>query len=307
MKLMYGTDECKKDITNIVLSTCLFSNKIIIPDNDNIRELLFDDNNLAKNKYVELNDDFGNSSKFYQHQFIKIDINENLCLHDEINYKDFLKNIHNTLILKYGSFDEEYPEQLMTVKFLTSDMKVVELGGNIGRNSLIISSMLSDSKNHVVLECNELIASQLKENRDLNKLNFHIETCALSKRKLYLLCDKENNPSWLTCDDISKRKKFKKISTISYQNLKNKYNLEFDVLIADCEGGLYYILVDDEHILNDFRMIILENDFIHDEHKNFVDNCFLNHNFIRIYKESHPYKSKIDNFYEVWIKKNSSK
>jgi SAM-dependent methyltransferase len=43
---------------------------------------------------------------------------------------------------------------------------------------------LANQQNLVTLESNLEIAAQLKENRDANQLQFHIETSALSKRKL---------------------------------------------------------------------------------------------------------------------------
>ena len=60
----------------------------------------------------------------------------------------------------------------MEVMYIKSYDIVLELGGNIGRNSCIITSLLNDSKNLVVFESFDTIAQQLKENRDLNNLNF---------------------------------------------------------------------------------------------------------------------------------------
>jgi hypothetical protein len=71
----------------------------------------------------------------------------------------------------------------MAVRYLTGKESVLEIGGNIGRNSLVIASILNNS-NFVTLECDTNIAAQLVENRDLNNFNFHIESSALSKRRL---------------------------------------------------------------------------------------------------------------------------
>lgn len=72
----------------------------------------------------------------------------------------------------------------MVVRYLTGDEKVLEIGGNIGRNSLIIASILKNNDNFVTLECDVNIAKQLTENRNLNNFKFHIEQTALSNRKL---------------------------------------------------------------------------------------------------------------------------
>ena len=52
------------------------------------------------------------------------------------NIDNKIKNIHSKLKIKHGSFDEELPEQKMAVKYLNGNEKVLEIGGNIGRNSL---------------------------------------------------------------------------------------------------------------------------------------------------------------------------
>lgn len=61
------------------------------------------------------------------------------------------------------------------------DDVVLEIGGNVGRNSCVIASILKDSSNLVVIESSQEIATQLNENRELNGLNFSIVSKALSK------------------------------------------------------------------------------------------------------------------------------
>lgn len=97
-----------------------------------------------------------------------------------------INEIHSKLQLKYGSFEEELPEQKMAVKFLTGNEKVLEIGGNIGRNSLVIAYILNKNNNNdfVVLESDFNIYNQLVENRNINNFKFNIENAALSKRPL---------------------------------------------------------------------------------------------------------------------------
>ena len=98
------------------------------------------------------------------HKQIKINIqnNEIICLTDS-DIETKLTDIQNKLVLNHGKFYDEYPEQRISVRYLTGNEKVLEIGGNIGRNSLIISSILKDSSNLVVLECNKEIAEQIIE------------------------------------------------------------------------------------------------------------------------------------------------
>ena len=53
------------------------------------------------------------------------------------NVQEMLNKIHNTFKIKYGSFNEEYPEQEMACMFIKSNDYVLEIGGNIGRNSIL--------------------------------------------------------------------------------------------------------------------------------------------------------------------------
>ena len=61
--------------------------------------------------------------------------------------------------------NEEYPEQVMSVLFFEPDDKVLELGSNIGRNTLVISSLLKDSSNLVTLETDSV--KELEYNKKL--------------------------------------------------------------------------------------------------------------------------------------------
>jgi len=83
-----------------------------------------------------------------------------------------LEQLQNSLDLKYGSFSEELIEQKMSYKFIKPDDKVLELGSNIGRNSLIISSLLSYSSNLVTLEMDPIFYKKCIENRNNNNLKF---------------------------------------------------------------------------------------------------------------------------------------
>jgi predicted O-methyltransferase YrrM len=73
-----------------------------------------------------------------------------------------------------GSFQEEKTEQLMAVKYIKSTDVVLEIGGNIGRNSLVIASLLNDPKNLVVLESDPGSSGILKKHAELNNLSFSV-------------------------------------------------------------------------------------------------------------------------------------
>ena len=222
----------------------------------------------------------------------------------DISITQKLADLHSKLKLNHGNFSEEYPEQEMVAMYIKPDDIVLELGGNIGRNSCIIASLLNDSKNLVVFESFNIIAQQLKENRDLNNLNFHIEDCAISKCDLYQKDWNTKPDNEMNSEDYNN---WTKIKTSTWSDIKNKYNIVFDTLVVDCEGALYYILRDEPTFLENFKKIIIENDFQNHNHKLYVDEEFKKFNFKRVYVKELVNGPDMFNyikeyFYEVWEK-----
>ena len=81
-----------------------------------------------------------------------------------------------------------------------------------------------------------------------------------------------------------------------------KYNIEFDTLVLDCEGAFYYILMDMPEILNNIKLIIMENDYYDISKKNYVDEILMKNNFYVDYQESGGWGPCFNNFFEVWKK-----
>jgi FkbM family methyltransferase len=219
----------------------------------------------------------------------------------ENSYEEKLQNIHSNLKIGYGDFSEEYPEQLMVVRYLTGNEKVLEIGGNIGRNSLVISYILSlnNNNNFVALESDNDISNILKYNRDLNKMTFHVESSALSKRKLI-------QKGWDTICSDELLDGYKNVNTITFKELLDKYNIDFDTLVLDCEGAFYYILMDMPEILDNIKLIIMENDYYDINHKKYIDELLISKGFYVDYVEKgvplafQKFPDTCNNFYEVW-------
>jgi FkbM family methyltransferase len=193
---------------------------------------------------------------------------------------------------------EELNEQKLAVKYLTGNEKVLEIGGNIGRNSLVIGSILNRQNNsdYVVLESDPHSAALLTENRDLNCLRFHIEDRALSKRQLI-------QKGWQTIVSEEVLEGYLRVSTVTYEEIVEKYNIVFDTLILDCEGAFYYILQDMPEILQNVQLIIVENDYLDTEHKAYVDSVLKDKGFYVDYVEIGgwgPDTPCYSCFYEVW-------
>jgi FkbM family methyltransferase len=299
MKIYYGVENEYQDITNYFIK-----DQIFIPSNDADRSLIFGDPKPNLLKHIKIEDDERNIQLYSSDESVYL-TKKNQKFKNE--FYDLTK-IHSKLDFKHGNLFEEYPEQCLTCQFIRPNDTVLEIGGNIGRNSCIIASILNDSSNLVVLESNKDTATKLKENRDLNGFNFGIISKALSKIELFQW-------KWKTISkDILEQKiqepdeEWFPIETISWAELKKLYPYEFNVLVLDCEGSFYYILKDEPEFLKGIEKILIENDFDTVEQKNFVSEKFIQEGFYccTTLKGSWPPNPLNDCFYEVWLKSISN-
>jgi FkbM family methyltransferase len=294
MKIYYGTPECQIDVTDICYTELLHGDIIVIPPGDIIRARIFTDpvHGVVKKIFVQLKDD-DNIVEYSHVLSIHINIVEHTITLDFIYSKLF--QIHSQLKIIGGSFTDEIEEQKMSYKYLKGDEKVLEIGGNIGRNSMIIAYLLGENQNNlVVLESDENSANVLRQNRKLNNMNFHIENSALSKRKLI-------QRQWDTIPSDELLNGYKWVNTITLEELRAKYKIQFDTLVLDCEGAFYYILMDMPDIMDNIKLIIVENDYHDISHKEYIDTVLQQNNFNRTYVQSGGWHLPCSQFfYEVW-------
>jgi len=215
-----------------------------------------------------------------------------------------LQRIHSKLNVIHGNMEDEYPEQLMAAMFIPKKAKVLELGANCGRNSLVIASILKSSKNLVSVESSPESVKSLQENRDANGFQFYIEDSAISKVPLI-------QSGWNTMPSEVDLPGWYRVKTISFKELQAKYQINFDTLVVDCEGALYYILRDEPEMLNNISLIIIENDFNERQQMLEVQDLFIKNGLQCVYNEPFTYEGEIcegcracgGNFYQVWKKK----
>ena len=302
MKIEYGTQDHRIDVTAICYNTLCMKDWITIPQNDEARARCFTDPLFGVLKSIFIT--YEDQTLVYDHtQTVYINLSSNLIsttipesmLSDQDRANKKLSTIHSQLRIQHGSFQDEFPEQQMATRYLTGSEKVLELGGNIGRNSLVIASILGNNLDFVVLECDANTVTQLTENRDLNHFQFFIEPSALSKRPLI-------QRGWETIVSDTVLDGYKPVSSITYDDLIAKYNIDFDTLVIDCEGALYYILQDMPEMLDHISLIIMENDYHDITHKEYVDKILKEKNFVVDYVESGGWGPCYANFYEVWKK-----
>jgi len=314
MKFLYGALGTFIDVSPIILSKLIKSNVVYLPKNDLTRASFFTDpivNVVKVIKIIKDNKEFDISHDTCA--FIDMSTQEIYTeqIPDHIRYlypqeyleqsyeylKKTLQQFHQGIQLKYGSVYEELPEQYMALRYLTGNEKVLEIGANVGRNTIIIQSILHKKNNTqlVALECDPKSAAQLQENRDLNNMYFHIENSALSKRKLI-------QKGWDTIASNVLLDGYVAVKTITWEELCMKYNIEFDTLVLDCEGAFYHILQDMPEMLQHINMILMENDYHDITHKEYVDHVLTQNRFRCVYREAGGWGPCSSRFFETWKK-----
>ncbi len=295
MEFFYGVKYNLLRVTDLYTDKIQKNIKIVIPASETERSSLFGDPIYGTVKKMYITNKSGNLVEFDDTCEITIEngdiyVNSSYIIHNK------LLDIQSKILIHHGTFDEEFPEQKMLLKYLTGNEKILEIGGNIGRVSLIASYILNDSNNIVTLETDIENCKKLEENREINKFHFKIEPSALSKRKLI-------QKGWNTIPSDTLLDGYKWVNTITLNELREKYNINFDTLILDCEGAFYYILMDMPEILDNINLIIMENDYSDISHKKYVDSVLIKNNFYIDYSEMGGGGVCITDFYEVWKKK----
>lgn len=306
IKVFYGVEGKYKDVTELTEILCVDGNILNIPSGEYNRCGLYGDPlpGILKHMKVDINNidtilapdrSFTlnlTSDIIFDYKPSIVRFSPDDKIRDPI---DRLENFHRNLKFN-GDIRTEYPEQLMAVMFIKPNDKVLELGSNVGRNTLTIATILSDQNNLVTLECDPKSFKILLKHRDANDYYFRAENSALSKSRLA-------QKDWDTVpfeNDIPKG--FVEVSTISFVDLQNKYDIKFDTLVADCEGALYYIFQDFPEMLDGISKIIMENDYNNIDHKNKVNEIMKSKGFVRIYHQGGGWGPCKAFFYEVWEK-----
>jgi FkbM family methyltransferase len=270
MKFLYGHTDNYVDVSSAIFEKCLKDDGIYIPAGDGERcDIIGNDPYPNILKHIIVIDDSNNKYVYNATKEVNIKFNSiKNQLTDSKNPRNWWKTLGifiknpverlnslqkriNLSRVGWGGFEYEYPEQLMVMRFLNANNKVLEIGGNIGRVSHIIQTIIDNPTDHVIMECDTKLAADLRFNLNLNTFTkVPIETAALSKVKLYMAGDHGPRP----LDDFKESEKPIEVPTISYSDICKKYNIDFDTLVADCEGSLYYIFKEDPDMLNNINI-----------------------------------------------------
>lgn len=292
-KVEYGAGSVYRDVTDIIIKKLSRRGTIFIPQNDGERAHHFGDPlpGVVKEVVITLEERGKLKRLTYPHGMIglvDLPIASRKISYQELNHVSSpakkLKKIHKSLLLSGGSLSEEYPQQLHIAEFISQDAKVLQLGANIGRNSLIIASLLQDDRNLVAVECNAVKANILECNKHNNQFNFYVETSAIS----------DHNECIKSLGVVDGK-------TITLPDFMEKYQIYFDTLVVNCEGALFHILRSYPKLLYGINLVIVENDYPSYDQKVYVD-CIFRDFGLEIIRSNPGPSSRVceSNFYEVW-------
>lgn len=149
-------------------------------------------------------------------------------------------------------------EQDLAKQYILENDIVLELGARYGSVSCIINSKLNNKNNQVVVEPDDRVWDALEKNKVNNNCEFNIIKGFISNKKLDLInlgvCLGGYGATFIESNDT-------KIPSYSLDEIINKYNLNFNVLVADCEGFLEVFFDENPNFYDNLRLIIFEADY----------------------------------------------
>jgi FkbM family methyltransferase len=140
----------------------------------------------------------------------------------------------------------EHIEQRLAQKYIEPNDKVLELGARYGSVSIVTNKIINDKSSHYVVEPDSEVWNCLQKNMELNDCRFNIIKGIISNKKYSL-----------TGSNYAKRSIENKNSNIKSYPLPN---INFNVLIADCEGFLETFYDENPTLFQSLDKMILEFD-----------------------------------------------
>jgi len=150
----------------------------------------------------------------------------------------------------------EVSEQQLAREYIRPDDVVFELGARYGSVSCCINKILRNKKNQVVVEPDQRVWDSLENNKSINMCEFHIIKGFVSNSKLELTDHLSYNGYGTTtvkCNESN-------IPSYTLESIKKQTGLEFNVLVADCEGFLETFFDENPGIISGLRLILFEAD-----------------------------------------------
>lgn len=198
----------------------------------------------------------------------------------------------------------EADERFLVKKYIPADATVLELGARYGTVSCVLSKLLNDPTKHVAVEPDARVIEALKKNKENNDGHFHIYEGVVSENG-YKMGYIDSSFDLYEYGTYTVKTDEPTVENMSLDSLSKKYNLNFDCVVADCEGFFPTFVEENPEAIKNMRVIIYEQDgnpWSEFEKKyKIVSDILTEYNFKRIHTIPHKKYTNNPNFHNVWI------
>jgi FkbM family methyltransferase len=203
------------------------------------------------------------------------------------------------------SLEVEEGSRYLINKYVKSGMKVLELGARYGTVSVCLDYILDNPVEQLLcVDPDSKIMACLHKNKERNNCTFNIFNGAISKKELYVCY---NGCGWETKTYIEPPRHLlsEKIECLSLEEIHKKYNIDFDCLLADCEGFLLEFIRENGEFFDNLKCVIYEED-CGENHP--INNTFINYSEVEqfliskgfVLQETYRDKIGLDN--KIWLR-----
>jgi FkbM family methyltransferase len=155
----------------------------------------------------------------------------------------------------------EVTEQEQCAKYIRPHHQVLELGARYGTVSCIINKLLDDKTKHVAVEPDLAVIPALTQNRDAHGCQFHIVDGVITPCNMYMRTFYHLNQECAYGNfTMPVEKACANVKNFTLEDIQQKYNIQFNCLVADCEGFLEQFLRENPGFIKGIDTAIVEYD-----------------------------------------------
>lgn len=199
----------------------------------------------------------------------------------------------------------EADEQFLVKTFLPKDARVLELGARYGTVSCVISDVLDDPTQHVAVEPDKSVIEALEHNKRSHGAAFRIFEGVVSKKK-YELGFIDSTFDFHEYGTYTKESDHPTVQSRSLEELEATYDVQFDCVVADCEGFFCTFVDENRERIKNMRVLIYEQDGIpwseYMQKYRDLDETLVSMGFTRVHTVPHPKYENNPHFHNVWVK-----
>jgi len=167
-----------------------------------------------------------------------------------------LSNLHKNMVELPERPADEYMEQVMSCMHVRGTERILEIGGNVGRNTAVLGQIMKEAGaggSVIALETLGDEAGRLEKLVKANGFPVKVVNAALSRTELV-------QHGWRTAPKgQAGTEGWRDVQCVTLEELTREGT--FDTLVVDCEGALEGILAEWPELLETVNVVQIENDF----------------------------------------------